>query len=176
MCSFIIISFSLITFPLFTLFCLFTLRASHVANIVRFSSEHETNERKILTILNDLQIHEIYDSFKMGLSLVKSKRHSFYWLFHLIHMVNEIKSIICGHIWLVDISKCVYWSDTHSVNIWWRYVLQNANAAHFYDIFSFWFLKRISLKLATFAPIIRNSEYLRIFQTRIEFQKSSILL
>ena len=43
-------------------------------------------------------------------------------------------SITCSHIWHVDISKCVYWLDNHSVKVWWRYVLPNANAAHFCDI------------------------------------------
>ena len=38
---------------------------------------------------------------------------------------NKIKrrSITCSYIWVVDISKCVYWLGTHSVNVWWWYVL-----------------------------------------------------
>ena len=51
---------------------------------------------------------------------------------------NKIKgrSITCGHIWHVNTSKCVYWLDTHYVNVWWSYMLPNTNAIHFYDIFS----------------------------------------
>ena len=45
------------------------------------------------------------------------------------------RSITCSYIWHVDISKYVYWSNTHSVNVLWRYVLLNANAAPFSDVF-----------------------------------------
>ena len=50
---------------------------------------------------------------------------------------NKIKgcSITYSHIWYVDISKCVYCLDTHSVNVWSSYVLPNTNAVLFYDIF-----------------------------------------
>ena len=47
----------------------------------------------------------------------------------------EGRSITCSHIWHVNISKCVYWLETHSVKVWWRYVLPNVNAAHFWDVF-----------------------------------------
>ena len=51
---------------------------------------------------------------------------------------NKIKdrSIICSYIWYVNKSKYAYWLDTHSVKVWWRYVLPNTNAVHFCDIFS----------------------------------------
>ena len=45
-------------------------------------------------------------------------------------------SITCSYIWHMETSKCAYWLDTHSVKDWWRYVLPNANAVHFCDIFS----------------------------------------
>ena len=50
---------------------------------------------------------------------------------------NKIKkrSITGGHIWHIYISKCVYWSDIHSVKVWWRYVLPNKNTVHFCDLF-----------------------------------------
>ena len=43
---------------------------------------------------------------------------------------NKIKEhyITCSHIWHVDIS---YWLGIHSMKFWWRYVLPNANGAHF---------------------------------------------
>ena len=44
-------------------------------------------------------------------------------------------SITWCFIWLINISKCAYWLDTHSVNVWWSYVLLNSNAVHFCDIF-----------------------------------------
>ena len=49
---------------------------------------------------------------------------------------NKIKwlYITCSHIWHVDISKYVYWLNIHSVKVWWRYVLPNANVAHICDI------------------------------------------
>ena len=34
-------------------------------------------------------------------------------------------SITCSYIWHVNISKYVNWLDTHSVNVWWRYVPPN---------------------------------------------------
>ena len=30
-------------------------------------------------------------------------------------------SITCSRIWHFDILKCVHWSDTKSVKVWWRY-------------------------------------------------------
>ena len=49
---------------------------------------------------------------------------------------NKIKRHkTCSYVWNVDISKCVYWLDTHSVKVWWGYVLPNANTAHFCDVF-----------------------------------------
>ena len=50
---------------------------------------------------------------------------------------NKIKgpSITCNYIWHIDVSKSLYWLDTHSVKVWLRYVQPNANAAHFCDIF-----------------------------------------
>ena len=49
---------------------------------------------------------------------------------------NKIRhrSITLVYIWLVNISKYVYYLDTHSVKVWWRYVLPNWNVAHFCDI------------------------------------------
>ena len=44
--------------------------------------------------------------------------------------INEC-SIYCSCIWHVNTPLCVYWLDTHSVNIWWRYKLPNINAIHF---------------------------------------------
>ena len=51
---------------------------------------------------------------------------------------NKIKgpSITCSYIWDINISKYVYWLDTHSMKVWWRYVLPNTNAVHYWDIFS----------------------------------------
>ena len=36
------------------------------------------------------------------------------------HQIRET-SIICSHIWYVDIPKCVYQLDIQSVKVWWRY-------------------------------------------------------
>ena len=36
---------------------------------------------------------------------------------------------------IVNIAKCMYWLDTHSAKVWWRYVLSNTNAVHFCDFF-----------------------------------------
>ena len=49
---------------------------------------------------------------------------------------NKIKgrSVVCSHIWHVNNSKYVYWLDTHSMKVWWRYVLPNTNAFNFCDI------------------------------------------
>ena len=49
---------------------------------------------------------------------------------------NKIKGpfITCSYIWHINTSKCVHWLDTHSVKVWWRYVLPNRNAVHFCDI------------------------------------------
>ena len=50
---------------------------------------------------------------------------------------NKIKRhcITCSHIGHVNILKYVYWLDTHFVEVWRRYVLQNANTVHFCDFF-----------------------------------------
>ena len=34
-------------------------------------------------------------------------------------------SITCSHIWNIDATKYVNWLDTHSVKVWWNYMLQN---------------------------------------------------
>ena len=49
---------------------------------------------------------------------------------------NKIKrrSITCCQIWHIDKSTCVFWLVTHSVKVWWSYVLPNTNDAHFCDI------------------------------------------
>ena len=44
------------------------------------------------------------------------------------------RSITCTYIWHIDISKSVYQLNTHSVKVWWSYVLPNTNAVHFCDI------------------------------------------
>ena len=51
---------------------------------------------------------------------------------------NKIKwcSIICSHIWHVDISKCMNRLNIHSVKIRGKYMLPNTNSAYFYNIFS----------------------------------------
>ena len=50
---------------------------------------------------------------------------------------NNIKgrSITCSYIWHVYTSKCVFQLHTHSVKVWWQYVLPNSNATHFCDVF-----------------------------------------
>ena len=63
-------------------------------------------------------------SLKMCKMKIPNKRNKIKWL-----------SIACSYIWHIDISKYVYWLDIQSVNVWWRCVLPNANAAHFCDIF-----------------------------------------
>ena len=47
---------------------------------------------------------------------------------------NKIKIpyITCSHIWHDDKSKYMYWSDTHFLKVWWKYVLPNT---HFCDTF-----------------------------------------
>ena len=38
------------------------------------------------------------------------------------NLISEyIILLTCSHIWHVNISKCVYWLDIHSVKVWWRY-------------------------------------------------------
>ena len=37
--------------------------------------------------------------------------------------------------WHVDKLKCVYYIETQSVKVWWRYVSPNTNAVNFCDIF-----------------------------------------
>ena len=50
---------------------------------------------------------------------------------------NKIKgrSMTSRHIQHIDTSKYVHWLDTHTVKVWWSYVLPNSNAIHFCDIF-----------------------------------------
>ena len=65
---------------------------------------------------------------------------------------NKIKGryITYSHIWHVDISKCVYWLalDTHSVKVWWLYVLLKVNATHFWNP-----VKKTVLEIKNSAPL-----------------------
>ena len=51
---------------------------------------------------------------------------------------NKIKerSITCSHNFDINTSKYVYLLDTHSVKVWWGYMLLDTNAIHYCDIFS----------------------------------------
>ena len=40
---------------------------------------------------------------------------------HKNRNIIKVCFIICGHIWHIKTSKCVYWLDTESVKVWWRY-------------------------------------------------------
>ena len=44
-------------------------------------------------------------------------------------------SITCRYIWHVNISKCTYLLDIHSVKVWWSYVLPNSNAVEIFNVF-----------------------------------------
>ena len=39
--------------------------------------------------------------------------------------------ITCGYIWHINISKWSYQLDTHSMKVWWRYLLANTTNVHY---------------------------------------------
>ena len=70
-------------------------------------------------------------------NLVKIQLFRHEWLSIIPKKRNKINehSITCSYICHINTSKCAYWLDTHSVKVWWRYVLANTNAVHFCDNF-----------------------------------------
>ena len=72
-------------------------------------------------------------------SLVKMQYFRQEWssiLYENTQKFNKIKenSITYVYIWHANTTKYVYWSDTHSVNVWWRFVSPNTNVNSFCDI------------------------------------------
>ena len=43
---------------------------------------------------------------------------------------NDI--ITCDSNWHANISECVYWLDTHSIKVWWRYSTSDMNGSYLY--------------------------------------------
>ena len=59
-------------------------------------------------------------------SLVEIKHFRYEWpsiIYENTQKHNKIKehSITCSYIWHINISKCVYWLDTHSAKVWCYY-------------------------------------------------------
>ena len=58
-------------------------------------------------------------------------RHECLLIVYLKSQKRNIIIITCSHIWYLNKPKCVHWLDTHSVKVWWRYMLPNTNIVHF---------------------------------------------
>ena len=75
-------------------------------------------------ICNEVKVWWWYNTSNINacqLCIKKPKKHS---------KIKE-RSITYRYIWHTDISKFVYWLYTHSVEVWWSYVLSNTNTVHF---------------------------------------------
>ena len=59
----------------------------------------------------------------------------FDYVWKFIKSVIKSTNKLCSHIWLIDISKCVYWLYIKSMKVRWRYKLSNTNN-YYCDIFS----------------------------------------
>ena len=66
--------------------------------------------------------------------VITFQTYCFIWKFQKKH--NKIKepSITCNYIWHIVTPKWAYWLDTHSVKVWWSYMLPNTNTVNFCDI------------------------------------------